>query len=148
MNKKYSKQCMNAMIDGTKVERDIKLSLSDNFKLKSITEKVRRTKSMQDLKFEEFVLLCKYNKINVRMYVTIPGYKITIIDSLLEFDKYTLVGTMYKVINAMGVTGEVEVDRRFVDLDDIRHYLRNTDTITFEKFIYWSKLLGFRIDIV
>lgn len=148
MNKKYSKQCMNAMIDGTKVERDIKLSLSNNFKLKSITEKVRRTKSMQDLKFEEFVLLCKYNKINVRMYVTIPGYKITIIDSLLEFDKYTLVGTMYKVINAMGVTGEVEVDGRFVDLDDIRHYLRNTETITFEKFIYWSKLLGFRIDIV
>ena len=148
MNKKYSKQCMNAMIDGTKVERDIKLSLSDNFKLKSITEKVRRTKSMQDIKFEEFVLLCKYNKVNVRMYVTIPGYKITIIDSLLEFDKYTLVGTMYKVINAMGVTGEVEVEGRFVDLDNIRHYLRNTETITFEKFIYWSKLLGFRIDIV
>lgn len=148
MNKKYSKQCMNAMIDGTKVERDIKLSLSDNFKLKSITEKVRRTKSMQDIKFEEFVLLCKYNKVNVRMYVTIPGYKITIIDSLLEFDNYTLVGTMYKVINAMGVTGEVEVEGRFVDLDDIRHYLRNTETITFEKFIYWSKLLGFRIDIV
>lgn len=148
MNKKYSKQCMNAMIDGTKVERDIKLSLSDNFKLKSITEKVRRTKSMQDIKFEEFVLLCKYNKVNVRMYVTIPGYKITIIDSLIEFDKYTLVGTMYKVINAMGVTGEVEVEGRFVDLDDIRHYLRNTETITFEKFIYWSKLLGFRIDIV
>lgn len=148
MNKKYSKQCMNAMINGTKVERDISLSLSDNFKLKSITDKVRRTKSMKELKFEDFVLLCKYNKVNVRMYVTIPGYKITIIDSLLEFDKYTLVGTMYKIINAMGVTGEVEVDGRFVDLDNIRHYLRNTDTITFEKFIYWSKLLGFRIDIV
>lgn len=148
MNKKYSKQCMNAISDGSKVERDIKLSLSDNFKLKSITNRIRNDKSMRDITFEEFVLLCKYNRIDVKLCVTIIGFKTTLIDSVLDFTKYTLRNTMYKIINTMGITGEILVNGKMVDLDNIRHYLRNEETISFEKFIGWTKLLGCRIDIV
>lgn len=148
MDRKYAIQCLTAIREGSKMERDIKLSLSENIRLKKVSRILRESKNFTNISFEDFVLICKLHKINSRLYITVPGYSKTYITDILDFDDYTLKGIFYKVLNTYDEPIVVSKDGKSLDLSDIKYYLQVVTVISFKEFVTWSDLLGFRIDIV
>ena len=97
MNSILTQQCKHAILSNKSVERDIKLSLSDRCQLKRISKKLRHNHmELENLSFEEYVLLCKHMKKEVLLVV--KNKHCTRIINLLNFNVNTL---RYMMINIL-----------------------------------------------
>lgn len=144
MNQKIVTQCKKAIIANKKAERDIKLSLSDKYQLKRLTKRLRCELTIDNITFEEFVLLCKSTKLNVVLMVE-SEYVVRVLD-LLDFDIFTLRKTLEGIINDI-INNKDEYKYKMINFHKVKYNISNQEVILFEEFSVWCSKLNVKIKI-
>ena len=145
MNDKLIIQCKKALIFNKTVERDIKLSLSDKCQLKRISKKLRHNNmELENLSFEEFVLLCKHMKKEVLLDVK-DNYATRIIN-LLNFNMGTL---RYMIINMLHDIEDKNDYNKYpnINVTTLKNVYINRQVVLFEEFVFICKKLNATINI-
>jgi hypothetical protein len=101
MKRTHLLQCKKVIINNKKSNKYIKLSFADKLALYVLTKKLKKEKNLKNLKFEEFVLLCKHNKTNAMLRLE-SKYSTMFID-LLTFDQFTLRNVLIKIIKTIPI---------------------------------------------
>ena len=144
MNQKIITQCKKAIITNKKAERDIKLSLSDKCQLKRLTKRLRGELAIDNITFEEFVLLCKSTKLNVILMVE-SEYVVRVLD-LLDFDIFTLRKTLEGIMDDI-INNKDEYKYKMINFHKVKYNISNQEVILFEEFSAWCNKLNVRIKI-
>ncbi len=145
MNSRLIQQCKHAMLSNKSVERDIRLSLSDKCQLKRISKKLRNNPmELENLSFEEFVLLCKHMKKEVLLVV--KDNHCTRIVNLLNFNTNTL---RYMMINILRDIEDKNEYCLYEDIDITKLKLAYIDKpfVLFEDFHVLCNKLNVTINI-
>lgn len=145
MNSKLIQQCKHAIISNKSVERDIKLSLSDKCQLKRVSKKLRHNHmELENLTFEEFVLLCKHMKKEVLLEV--KDKHCTRIVNLLNFNTNTL---RYMLINILRDIEDRNDYDLFKDLNIsiLKQNYIDRHFVLFEEFYELCKKLNVTINV-
>ena len=144
MNSRILRQCKKSLANGKKVERDIKLSLSDRCQLRTLTKRIRKDGSIDSISFEEYVLLCKKMKIDSKLIIR-TNYS-TKINSVLNFNSYTLKQILYQCVNDI-IENKDEMYYPKVDFDNVVHMLELSNIILFESFMSYCTSLKIKVEV-
>ena len=144
MNSRILRQCKKSLANGKKVERDIKLSLSDRCQLRTLTKRIRKDGSIDNISFEEYVLLCKKMKIDSKLIIR-TNYS-TKINSVLNFNSYTLKQILYQCVNDI-IENKDEMYYPKVDFDNMVHMLELSNIILFESFMSYCTSLKIKVEV-
>lgn len=144
MNSRILRQCKKSLAYGKKVERDIKLSLSDRCQLRTLTKRMRKDGNIDSISFEEYVLLCKKMKIDSKLIIR-TNYS-TKINSVLNFNSYTLKQILYQCVNDI-IENKDEMYYPKVDFDNVVHMLELSNIILFESFMSYCTSLKIKVEV-
>jgi hypothetical protein len=142
MKRAHLLQCKKVIINNKKSNKYIKLSFADKLALYVLTKKLKKEKNLKNLKFEEFVLLCKHNKTNAMLRLE-SKYSTMFID-LLTFDQFTLRNVIIKIINDIESKNE---ESEYKNLESIIYYIQVNNVILFDYFTEICEQLKVKITI-
>ena len=144
MNNRTLIQCKRAIITNKSVDGKVKLSLFEKQKLRNLTKELRSNNIMDNLSFEEFVLLYKLFGLNVLLNIK-SEYRTKIIN-LLHFSDEALKVTLLKSIEDILLN---EDSNKFPNIDLVKVYdnINNRNNILFEEFELWCEKLNIIIKI-
>ena len=108
MNNNHLIQCKKVILNNKKYNGYIQLTLADKLYLRCLSRKVKKDKGINNITFEEFVLLCKHMKKEVLLVV--KDNHCTRIVNLLNFDTNTL---RYMMIN---ILRDIEDKKKFTNI--------------------------------
>jgi hypothetical protein len=145
MNSRLIQQAKHAILSNKSVERDIKLSLSDKCQLKRISKKLRNNHNeIENLSFEEFVLLCKHMKKETILIV--KSKHCTRVVNLLNFNINTLRYMMINILREIEDYNEYDLYKD-LDISLLKQNYIDKQAILFEDFYDLCKKLNVNIDI-
>ena len=146
MNANILRQFKKVINNNKRVDEYIKLTLADKLYMRKLSKHIRKNHGINEITFEDFVLICKFQKIKATMRLE-DRYTTKFIN-LLHFNQYTLNDILYKCIDDIYKHGDVE-DYKNIDLMLMKKQLieYNNHVITFDKFEIICKRLGIRINI-
>lgn len=142
MKREYLIQCKKVIINNKKSNKNIKLTLADKMALYILSKKLKKERNLDDLSFEEFVLLCKHNKTNAVLRLE-SKYSTMFID-ILTFNHLTLYNTIIKAVHDIELKHE---EGNYENLDSIINYLNINNVILFEFFTDLCEQLRIKIII-
>ena len=146
MNANILRQFKKVINNNKRVDEYVKLTLADKLYMRKLSKHIRKNHGINEITFEDFVLICKFQKIKATMRLE-DRYTTKFIN-LLHFNQYTLNDILYKCIDDIYEHGDVE-DYKNIDLALMKKQLieYNNHVITFDKFEIICKRLGIRINI-
>ena len=146
MNVNILRQFKKVINNNKRVDEYVKLTLADKLYMRKLSRHIRKNHGINEITFEDFVLICKFQKIKATMRLE-DRYATKFIN-LLHFNQYTLNDILYKCIDDIYEHGDVE-DYKNNDLALMKKQLieYNNHVITFDKFEIICKRLGIRINI-
>ena len=146
MNVNILRQFKKVINNNKRVDEYVKLTLADKLYMRKLSKHIRKNHGINEITFEDFVLICKFQKIKATMRLE-DRYTTKFIN-LLHFNQYTLNDILYKCIDDIYKHGDVE-DYKNIDLVLMKKQLTeyNNHVITFDKFEIICKRLGIRINI-
>lgn len=140
MNAKILRQCKKVILTNNKTDRDIKLSLSDKCYLRKLSKNIKSNGNIDDITFEEFVLLCKHHKIKATLKIE-DGCATRFYD-LLNFDNNTLRSIMEKCTN------DILANKEQSNIQLIyNYYTKNNNVILFEDFMNFCNRSKIKVNI-
>ena len=146
MNDIILRQFKKVINNNKRVDDYIRLTLADKLYMKKLSRHIRKNHGINEITFEDFVLICKFQKIKATMRIE-DRYTTKFIN-LLHFNQYTLNDILYKCIDDIYEHGDVEGYKN-IDLTLMKKQMieYNNHVITFDKFEIICKRLGIRINI-
>jgi hypothetical protein len=140
MNHDQLIQCKRVIINNKKSRKFIKLTLADKMYLILLSRRLKREKNINNITFEEFVLLCKHHKTVANLRIE-SKYSTTFID-ILQFDEHTLHSMLYKIINEIELYKD---ENKYNNIDDVINLLRVKPVILFDVFNEICELLNVKV---
>lgn len=145
MNSRLILQCKRAIMSNKTVERDIRLSLSDKCQLKRITKKLRYNHlELENLSFEEYVLLCKHTKKEVLLVV--KNDYCTRIVNLLKFNVNTLRYMMINILHDIEDNNDYDIYPD-IDITELKLIFIDRKVLLFEEFYELCDKLNTTINV-
>lgn len=145
MKGKILRQCKKVILENNKSERDIKLSLSDRCHMRKLSKRIKEDGNIDNITFEEFVLLCKQYKIKADIKIE-NGY-VTRFYNLLEFDMYTLNYILTKCIEDIQENNDIEKYPNINITMFYKHVLQQNKIILFDQFMSLCTKLNIKVNI-
>lgn len=142
MKHKYLIQCKKVIINNKKTNKHIKLTLADKMALYILSKKLKKEKNLENLTFEEFVLLCKHNKTTAMLRLE-SKYSTVFID-ILTFNHFTLHDVIVKSINDIECKND---ENNYKNLESIIYYMQVNNVILFDYFEELCEQLKIKIII-
>lgn len=146
MNVRILRQFKKVINNNKKVDEYIKLTLADKLHMRKLSREIRKNHGINEITFEDFVLLCKFQKIKATLRIE-DRYATRFIN-LLHFDTYTLNDIIHNCINDIYEHGD-EDDYKCINLELLKRYMvdYHNHVILFDKFEVMCKKLGIKITI-
>ena len=145
MNGKILRQCKKTILENKRLERDIKLSLSDKCHMRKLSKQIKSNGNIDNITFEEYVLLCKYYKIKSTLKIE-NGY-VTRFYDLLQFDMNTLSNILSKCIADIVSHNDVDKYPQLNILMFYQHITSDNKIILFEQFMLICNRLKIKVNI-
>ena len=144
MSPKILNQIKRVIMANKTVERDISLSLSQKRQLKKLSKRIRNNKGIDDITFDEFILICKYTKLKAELIIY-NGHVTRIVD-ILSFNELTLKNILNNIIRDIIVYNEM-YKYPTIQFNLVRCSLARIYSISFEEFTAWCDKLNINIRI-
>lgn len=142
MKHKYLIQCKKIIINNKKYNKYIKFTLADKLSLYVLSKKLKKEKNIDNITFEEFILLCKHNKMKATLRIE-SKYSTLFVD-IISMNSHTLYNTLIKIINDIENHNNED---NYKNIDSILHYLKCTNVILFDCFVDMCETLDIKISI-
>lgn len=146
MNVNILRQFKKVINNNKHVDEYVKLTLADKLHMRKLSREIRKNHGINEITFEDFVLLCKFQKIKATLRVE-DRYATRFVN-LLHFDVYTLNDIIHNCINDIYEHGD-EADYKQVNLDMLKRYMvdYHNNVLLFDKFEVICKKLYIKITI-
>lgn len=142
MNQELLRECKRVIMNNKKYKGFVYLTLADKCKLLKLTRKLKKDGNINNITFEEFVLLCKHHK--TKAVLRLESKYSTLFVDLLNFNHYTLHITVMKILKEIELHHE---DNRYNNLDSIVHSMNLNHVISFDYFKDLCQQLNVKIHI-
>lgn len=142
MNSRYITQCKRVILNNKKSNRYVQLTLADKFQLVILSRKIKKEGNINNITFEEFVLLCKHHKTTCNLRIE-SKYSTTFID-ILTIDQTTLYKLVIRILHDIKEAGDEEL---YPNTDNIKYYTRINNVILFNHFVNICKDLKVKVSI-
>lgn len=142
MNHEILIQCKKVILNNKKSQKNIKLKMSDKLYLILLSKRLKKEGNINNITFEEFVLLCKHHKTKANLRVE-SKYSTCFID-ILQFDEYTLHRLLYKIINEIELYKD---ENKYNNIDNVINLLRVSPVILFETFLDICESMNVKVSI-
>ena len=129
MNHEQLIQCKKVILNNKKSNKFVELTLADKLYLIILSKRLKKENNINNLTFEEFVLLCKHHKTKANLRVE-SKYSTSFID-ILQFNEHTLHSVLYKIINEIELYNEED---NYSNIEDVISLLRINPVILFNTF--------------
>ena len=129
MNNNHIIQCKKVILNNKKYKGYIQLTLADKLYLKSLTKKLKKEGNINNISFEEFVLLCKYHK-KIAILRLESNYSTSFID-ILKFDHSTLYLSIQKVLDEIKLHHD---ENKYNNIESIINLMAVSNVILFDYF--------------
>lgn len=146
MNGKFVIQIKKVINSNKRVDECVKLTLADKLHMRKLSKSIRTNHGINHITFEDFVLLCKFQKIKAHLRVE-DNYATRFIN-LLHFNIYSLNDVIHNCISDIYEHGD-EDKYKHVGIDMLKKFMieYNNKVILFEEFEIMCKKLGIKISI-
>lgn len=142
MNNKYMTQCKKVILNNKKSNRYVQLTIADKIQLIMLSRKIKKYGNINNITFEEFVLLCKHHKTSGELRIE-SKYSTTFIN-ILTINQTTLYKLVIKLLHDIKTSNEEDL---YENLDNIVYYTRINNVILFNHFINICKDLKVKVSI-
>jgi hypothetical protein len=129
MNNNHIIQCKKVILNNKKYKGYVQLSLADKLYLRSLTKKLKKEGNINNISFEEFVLLCKYHKKTAILRLE-SNYSTSFID-ILKFDHNTLYLSIQKVLDEIKLHHD---ENKYNNIESIINLMAVSNVILFDYF--------------
>lgn len=129
MNHEQLIQCKKVILNNKKSNKFVKLTLADKLYLVILSKRLKKENNINNLTFEEFVLLCKHHK--TKAILRVESKYSTIFIDILQFDEHTLHSVLYKIINEIELYNEED---NYNNIENVISLLRISPVILFNTF--------------
>lgn len=146
MDKRILIQFKKVINNNKKVNEYVRLTLADKLRMRKLSKEIRQNQGINKISFEDFVLICKFQKI--KAYLRVEDKYVTKFIDILQFDAYTLKDTIYKCIENIYEHGD-ENNYKNINLDLLRKCMieYNNKVLLFDNFMDICKQLHIKITI-
>ena len=142
MNNNHIIQCKRVILNNKKYKGYIHLSLADKLYLRSLSKKLKKEGNINNITFEEFVLLCKHHKKSATLRLE-SNYSTSFID-ILKFDHSTLHLSLNKILDEIKLHHDENTDN---NIESIINSMVINNVILFEYFADICNKLDIKIRI-
>lgn len=142
MNNNHLIQCKKVILNNKKYNGYIPLTFADKLYLRSLSKKIKKDGKIDNISFEEFVLLCKYHKKRAVLRLE-SNYSTSFID-ILNFNQHTLHIAIMKVLHEIKLHHD---DNKYNNIDTIINFMTVNNVILFEYFTELCESLDIKICI-
>lgn len=142
MNNKYLMQCKKVILNNKKSNKYVPLTLADKLHLSILSKKIKKDGNINNITFEEFVLLCKHHKIHCNLRLE-SKYSTAFID-VISINQTTFYKLVIKLVNDIKIANDED---KFTNLEDIIYYTRINNVILFNHFVNICKDLNVKVSI-
>lgn len=129
MNSDHIIQCKRVILNNKKYKGYVQLSLADKLYLRSLSKKLKKEGNINNITFEEFVLLCKHHKKMATLRLE-SHYSTSFID-ILKFDHNTLHLSIKKVLDEIKLHQD---ENKYNNIESIINLMAINNVILFEYF--------------
>lgn len=146
MDNRVLRQFKHVIVHNKRVDEDIKLTLADKIHMKKLSKTMRKTNNINEISFEDFVLLCKFQKIKAT--IRLKDEYATRFINVLQFNQYTLNDALFNCVDDICKHND-ESKHKKVDVESLRQHLinHNNHVLLYDKFEFICKSLGIEITI-
>lgn len=142
MNNNHIIQCKRVILNNKKYKGYIHLSLADKLYLRSLSKKLKKEGNINNITFEEFVLLCKHHKKSATLRLE-SNYSTSFID-ILKFDHSTLHLSLNKILDEIKLHHD---ENKYNNIESIINSMVINNVILFEYFADICNKLDIKIRI-
>lgn len=143
MNNMILAQCKKAILTNRTTNKENRLSIYEKQKLKKLTKTIRKNNNLNNITFEDFVLL--YKSTNLDVMLTIKTVYKTKLISLSQFNNETLKIILLKSIGEILRNGDYgDYD---IELGSVYNNISDRNFILFEEFEMWCEKLNITLKV-
>ena len=147
MDNHVLRQFKHVIVHNKRVDVAVKLTLADKIHMKKLSKMMRKTNNINEITFEDFVLLCKFQKIKATIRIE-DNYATRFIN-VLQFDSYSLNDVLYNCVDDICKHND-ENKYKLINVKLLKEHLinHNSSVILYDKFEFICKALGIKITII